>query len=285
MEHVANEAQARQWNGDVGDRWLAQRQRHAAVRRRLTPRLLRAAAIAPGDRVLDVGCGCGETAVAAARDSTPGGVVRALDLSARLLAAARRLAAETGVVNIEFIQGDAQTYPLPPAAHDVVISGFGVMFFDDPLAAFANLAATLRPDGRLAFLCWQPEERNEVFSLPPRAFATQLKSPVPGVDGPFADPVWVSDLLTEAGFTDCRITALREPARIGADVDDVLAYVRQTSRVRELAARYPDDAFLRRVWDTLAGEYATRQRPDGVWVEAAAWLVVAARRSSHDSEE
>lgn len=280
---MANEAQARHWNGDVGERWLLQRERHAAVRRRLTPRLLRAAAITPGDRVLDVGCGCGETTVAAARDCAPGGLVRALDLSGRLLAAARRLAAEAHAVDIEFIQGDAQTYPLPPSGHDVVISSFGVMFFDDPAAAFANLAATLRPDGRLAFLCWQAEEHNEVFSLPLRAFTAHLGTPVPDVDQPFADPVWIGDLLTGAGFTDCRVTALREPARIGADVDDVSAYVRQTSRVRELAARYPDEAFLRRVWDTLAGEYAARQRPDGVWVEAAAWLVVA-RRSRDDAE-
>lgn len=112
---TANVAQAQRWNGETGRRWISQRDRHAAVRERLTPRLLEGAAIAPGDRVLDVGCGC-EPTVAAARAAGPGGRVLGLDLSAPILAVARRFAAGSGVANVDFREGDAQTYPFPRPA-------------------------------------------------------------------------------------------------------------------------------------------------------------------------
>ncbi|HET6344250.1 MAG TPA: class I SAM-dependent methyltransferase, partial [Myxococcota bacterium] len=155
-----NEAQAERWNGDSGRRWVAERERHATLRQPLMPHLFAAAAITPGDRVLDVGCGCGESSVQAA---ALGGVVTGIDFSAPMLAAASR------VSNVDYILADAQTYPLPEAGFDVVISSFGVMFFEDPAAAFANFHRCLRPGGRLAFLCWQGQSRYEVVSIPLRA--------------------------------------------------------------------------------------------------------------------
>jgi SAM-dependent methyltransferase len=238
---VANAWQARRWNGDAGRRWIAQRERHVALRQRLTPHLLRAATISPGDRVLDVGCGCGEPTIEAARATGPDGGVVGLDLSAPMLAVARRLAAEAGVGNVRFVQGDAQACPLAPAVFDVVISSFGVMFFDDPATAFANILSRLRPGGRLAFLCWQGELCNEVFG-------------------------------------DVRVVAVHEPARIGSEVADVMGYVRNTSRVRELTAELDDQALASRVFATMAAEFAARRIPGGVWVDAAAWLVTAAAR-------
>jgi SAM-dependent methyltransferase len=287
MTHGVNAAQAERWNGDTGRRWVAQRERHAALRQPLTPHLLRAAAVVPGDQVLDVGCGCGETTVALARSAGPDGSVLGLDLSAAMLAVAHHLAAESTATTaagsgagaaapaaIRFVRGDAQTYPLPAAAFDAVVSSFGVMFFEDPHAAFANLRAALRPGGRLAFLTWQDDEHKEVFGLPVRAFAAHAGPPDPAGDDLFADPRRVTALLAGAGFVDVSVEAVHGPARIGSDVADVLGYVRATSRIRDLLAGVEEP---RRVLAAMAEEYAARQRPDGVWVDAAAWLVTAAR--------
>jgi SAM-dependent methyltransferase len=236
LSAVVNAEQARRWNGDAGRRWIAQRERHMAVRQRLTPHLVRAAAISPDDQVLDVGCGCGETTIAAARSTGPGGGGLGLDLSGPMLEVARRLAAEAGVGNVRFVQGDAQVCPLPPAVFDVVISSFGVMFFDDSAAAFVNVLSGLRPGGQLAFLCWQDELRNEVFSVPLRAFMAHTKLSGGAGGDVFDDSRRVSDLLAGAGFVDVRVVGVHEPARIGSDVADVMGYVRDTSRVRELMA-------------------------------------------------
>ncbi|GIH18893.1 class I SAM-dependent methyltransferase [Rugosimonospora africana] len=274
-QQVANAVQAQRWNGDTGRRWIAQRERHAAVRQRLMPYLLRAAAVRPGDRVLEVGCGCGELTVALARAARPGGRVLGLDLSGPILAVARRLAAEAGAAEVRFVRGDAQVRRLPAAAYDVVVSGFGVMFFDDPAAAFGNLLGALRPDGRLAFLCWQDELDNEVFSIPLRACLAHSRLTGVGGGDPFADPGWVSALLGRVGYTDVQVVPVREPARIGMDVSDVLGYLCDTSRVRELMARLGDESAAAWVRAAMAEQLTERQRPDGVWVEAAAWLVTA----------
>jgi SAM-dependent methyltransferase len=193
-----------------------------------------------------------------------------------MLSVAGDLAADAGVDNVAFVQADAQVYPLPPAAFDVLISSFGVMFFDDPAAAFANLRAALRPGGRLVFLCWQHDCANELFAIPWRAFADQTGAPEPEDDDVFAEPVRITDLLTGAGFTGIDVVPLSAPARFGDDVDDVLGYVRGMGRIRTLLAEL-DPADARRVEEEMGRQYAARQGTDGVWVGTAAWLVTARR--------
>jgi SAM-dependent methyltransferase len=280
MGEVPNAAQAQRWNGESGHRWVANRDRHARIRERLTPHLFAAASIGPGDRVLDVGCGCGETTIAAAQLAAPtagrsAGNALGLDLSALMLDVARRLATEAGVTNVRFVQGDAQVHPLDPASYDVVFSSFGVMFFDDPAAAFGNLVSALRPGGRLAFLCWQDDLLNDLFGLPLRALARALPLVDLSDDDLFADPERITGLLAGAGCTGIRVESVTEPAWLGSDVADVLAYVRELRPVRRLSAELDDEAAVERAIATLADEYAARQRPDGVWVGTAAWLVSA----------
>lgn len=282
-----NAAQAQRWNGASGQYWVEHRERHLAEHRYLTPHLFRAAAISPGERVLDIGCGCGTTTIAAARAtqsadgnnfsvSQLGGVAVGLDLSAPMLDVAWHLAAEAGTANARFVRGDAQACPLREDTCDVVISNFGVMFFDDPKAAFASIATVVRPGGRLAFLCWRDDSENEVFAIPLRAFGAYPQPPGPTADDLFVDPGRIITLLTGSGWQDVQVTPVTERAWIGSDVSDVMGYVCGMPRIRELIATL-GPTVTDRALAAIAEEYSTRQGADGVWVRAAAWLATARR--------
>ncbi len=279
---AANRAQVDRWNGETGHYWIANRERHLAEHQRLTPHLFRAAGISPGERIVDVGCGCGETTIQAARAAggaaqPRGGFAVGLDLSAPMLRVARRLTTAARMPNVRFLRGDAQACPLRAGAWDVIISSFGVMFFDDPAAALVSLARAARPGGRIAFLCWQPEPHNELLTMPLRAFRDHAHVPSPAVGELFFDPQRVTGLLSATGWTDIQVGALSEPARMGADVADVMSYIRGMPTVRALAGSIDDTALAERVFAALADEYAEHERDDGVWVQAAAWLVTARR--------
>jgi SAM-dependent methyltransferase len=281
---ATNAAQAQRWNGASGQYWIEHRERHLAEHQNLTPHLFRSAAIVRGEKVLDVGCGCGDTTIMAARaaGTSPGerpgraGSAVGLDLSAPMLAVARRLAAQAGAANARFVRGDAQACPLRRAAFDVVISNFGVMFFDDPRAAFADLAAAARPHGRLAFLCWQDDTQNEIFAIPMRAFGAHTRLPGPSAGDLFVDPRQITELLSGSGWEDVRVAPVNEPAWIGSDVKDVMSYIRGMPVIRTLAASL-DPVLTARVLAAIEEQYDARQRPDGIWVHAAAWLVTARR--------
>jgi hypothetical protein len=160
-----------------------------------------------------------------------------------------------------------------------VISKFGVMFFADPGAAFAALARATRAGGRLAFLCWQGDTRNEVFGIISQAVAAHVPAAANILAAPalFEDPERITDLLSGCGWVDVAVTAVTEPAWMGSDLADVMAYVRGMPRVRNLLAGLGDPGLAGPVLDTVAAQYAERQRADGVWVRAAAWLVTARR--------
>jgi len=282
---ATNAAQAQRWNGASGQHWIEHRERHLAEHQNLTPHLFRRAAIAPGERVLDVGCGCGDTTIMAARSAAGpsreepdrSGIAVGLDLSAPMLAVARRLAGQAGMASARFVRGDPQARPLRRAAFDVVISNFGVMFFGDPRAAFASLGATVRPYGRLVFLCWQDETRNELFNIPLQAFGAHAPLPGPSASALFFDPGRIAELLSGTGWEDIQVASVNEPAWLGSDADDVMSYVRGMPAIRALAASLDNPPLTARVLASIEEQYQARQRPDGIWVPAAAWLVTARR--------
>ncbi|HEY0126383.1 MAG TPA: methyltransferase domain-containing protein [Blastococcus sp.] len=275
----ANAEQFRAWNGDEVEHWVTHIDRYEAASARFDPWLLTAADIGPTDRVLDVGCGAGISSSAAARTAVDGHVV-GLDLSAPLLAVARRRTEAAGLANVTFLQGDAQVHPFEPAAFDVVLSRFGVMFFADPPAAFTNIGRAVRPEGRLAMLVWQELARNEWLGIlfDTLAVGRPLPAPAPGAPGPFglADPDTVRSLLTGAGFVDVDLADVREPERVGADVDDAYAFMTSLGPTRGLLAGL-DEHDRASARSALRARLAERAGPDGVLLDAAAWLVTARR--------
>ncbi|WP_157117405.1 class I SAM-dependent methyltransferase, partial [Nocardia vaccinii] len=152
MTHEPNATETRRWNGPDARHWADHAARYDAMAADYTRQLMTAAALRSADRVLDIGCGTGQTTRLAARRADTGQVT-GIDLSAPMLAVAAELAAAEHISNISYIHADAQRYRLPTAGFDTVISRSGVMFFDDPLAAFTNIARALRAGGRLAFVC------------------------------------------------------------------------------------------------------------------------------------
>jgi len=273
---AVNAEQAAGWNGESGREFIEQRERHERMLGPLRARLLAAARIRDGENVLDIGPGCGEIAIPAARAAGSGHVLGA-DISRILVAEARRAAAAAGVANARFEVADAQVHPFPAGSFDVVLSSLGVMFFDDPAAAFANLRKALRRGGRLAFLCWRAREENPVFTkgFAEAAAALGLREmPGPGAAFSLADAGPASALLSGAGFGGVEFTEANEPMLIGSSVDDVLEYERASPTASEiLAERSPAQAaeLTRRVRDRLAAYVS----PDGVIMPAAAWLVRA----------
>ncbi|MEV6106679.1 methyltransferase domain-containing protein [Streptomyces sp. NPDC051940] len=276
---MANDTQADQWNGANGRFWAEHSRRYDAVLRPRTRALMKAAAVGRADRVLDVGCGCGETTRLAASSASEGSAL-GVDLSAPMLEIARAAAAE--LPNARFEQADVQTRDFgTEEPYDLVLSRFGVMFFDAPETAFGNLAGALRPGGRIAFVCWQGEGGNDYFQVPFAALApyVELPAPVaPNAPGGYslADPDRVAALLTGAGFTEPRLESLTEPLRIGDDAVDVVSFLRRRPVFRELLDPL-DDETAARATDALTAAHRPYETADGVLMNAPSWLVTAAR--------
>ena len=214
---VANEAERARWNDG---RWAAAWPRRERLTEAVTPFLLDAAVARPGQRVCDIGCGGGTLTGALARLVAPGGEAVGLDLSAPLLELARRRA--EGVDGVCFVQMDVQSEVLAAEPFDLAVSQFGVMFFDQPLAAFGAIGRLLHPGGRLVFACWEGVEHNPWhIGTVLRPFVDAPPVPPPGKSpvGPFSlgDDEYVRELLEGAGFGAVAAEAHRVAVRARAD--------------------------------------------------------------------
>ncbi|MGW2826675.1 class I SAM-dependent methyltransferase [Streptomyces sp. NPDC001443] len=283
MYELVNTAQSRAWNGDEGRHWSDHHDRWNAVNEGFDAPLLTAAGIGPGDRVLDVGCGAGQTTRLAARAAVRGSVL-GLDLSGPMLDRARLLAAREGLGNIGFEQGDAQVHPLPEAEFDVAVSRFGVMFFADPAAAFGNVARALRPGGRLAFVCMADPARCEWAQVYGAVSAALPSAPRPFGDfsGPgmfsLADPDVVRQVLGQAGFDDVRTEAVTALGDFGRDAAGHLLGSGPGRHLVELLGPTGDGDGAERVRAALRAALAPYEDATGVRMRTAAWLVTAVRR-------
>jgi len=240
------------------------------------------AGIAPGERVIDVGCGCGDTTIALGRRVGPAGRVLGIDVSAPMLERAAETARAAGVANVRLENADAQTHRLSPSAFDVVYSRFGVMFFTDPVAAFTNLRAALRPGGRLAFVCWQALLENPWLFVPLRAAAQHLTlppPPAPDAPGPFAfaDPERVRGILARAGFGDIVLEELHTTLTLGGGgtVDQAVRFLTEGVGPVSGVLREADPAVRPTVAAAVRAAIAPFHTPQGVRMGSAAWIVTA----------
>jgi SAM-dependent methyltransferase len=237
-------------------------------------RLMTAAAVRAGERVLDIGCGAGLTTRDAARAAAPGDVL-GIDVAAAALERARELTAADGLVNVAYEHGDAQIHAFEPATFDLAISRCGVMFFADPVAAFSNIALALRPGGRLVALVWQPSADNEWVVAIDEALGPGTMQGV----GAFSlgDPDATRAILERAGFEDVGFEDVDEPLFFGPDVATALAWVRGFSDVGDVLASLGPDARVRAV-QRLRAALASHHHPDrGVLFASRAWLLTARR--------
>jgi SAM-dependent methyltransferase len=277
---IVNVEQAANWDGPDGEYWVAHQARFDNSILPHHHRLMAAAAIAPGERVLDIGCGNGITSRDAARATGPGGSVFAADLSGPMLGRAEQAAKDEGLGNITFQQADAQVHPFEPGAFDVVISRFGVMFFNDPVAAFTNIGTAVRSGGRLAMLVWGPLATNEWITTLREALAVgrDLPVPPPGVPSPFglADQAFATDVLTRAGFTDVAFELSEQPFHVGTDADDAYGFVAGLQPVLMLLADL-DEAQKAEALDNLRANVAAHATPDGVVFGSTSWVMTARR--------
>lgn len=279
MRHVANTAQAQAWNGYEGDHWARNQGRWDAVNGGFNHVLLTAAALMERDRVLDIGCGSGCTTRLAAQQAVRGGAL-GLDLSAPMLARARESARREGVGNVTFEQADAQVHAFAPDAYDVAISRFGVMFFADPVAAFANIARALRPGGRVAFVCAGEAGANEWLQalgelrdiLPIGDFGA------PGSPGMFslADPDSTRALLVSAGFEHVEVVPVQAYGIWGRDAEDAADLLLGSGPAHHLLGQVDEEARAR-ARRKLTGILRTHESDGAVRLRTGAWLVTARR--------
>ena len=238
--------------------------------RRYNEVLRRAYAVQPNDRVLDIGCGMGQTTCEAARAAVAGSAL-GVDVSAAVVERARELARAQRIPNVAFECADAQVHGFPQGHFDLVMSRFGTMFFADPSAAFANISRALRPAGRLAMVVWQADERNEWAVVIGQSLG---RAAAPSGPDPFslADPPTVTEMLEAAGFAGIAFTELNEPVYYGPDVDAAMEWVRGFTCTSEVLKRL-DPAAATRALARLRAALTAHLTDDGVWFNSRAWIV------------
>lgn len=238
-------------------------------------RLRAAVQVGTRDRVLDIGCGAGLTTREAARLAVEGDVV-GVDTSVEMLEVARRRCAEAGLQNVVFEVGDAQSHAFSAASFDLCISRFGVMFFADPAAAFANIARAIRPDGRLVWMVWQSQERNMWSGAIRRALAPENPGSI-DILAPFSlgETATATELLGRAGFASISFDEVCEPVFYGPNVDAALDALTSFEFVKETLARTnePSGKVLQRLRDLLEAHMSS----EGVLFDSRAWIITARR--------
>ncbi|MCX5149116.1 methyltransferase domain-containing protein [Streptomyces sp. NBC_00320] len=277
MQQTANTAQAQSWNGYEGTHWAAHHDRWNVVNAGFNEPLMATASIRPGEHVLDIGCGAGATTRLAARAAEQG-YAAGLDLSGPMLEQARTVAAEEGITNISFTRGDAQVHDLPRATFDVAMSRFGIMFFSDPVAAFANIASALRPGGRIAFLSAAEPEGNEWLTA-----LTGLKDilPIGGFGAPggpgmfsLADPDTATGLFRAAGLRNVRAEHIQAHGTWGRTAQEAADFLLDSGPGRHLLSSV-DPAARARARRRLIEDLGAHETGGAVRLRSTGWLLTA----------
>ena len=276
-----NQVQAEYWTNEGGPSWVRNERRYERMLQPFDDALIGALHPRDGDRILEIGCGFGVTAIALAAN---GATVHGVDIAPPMIDRARERA-EGSAEQITFAVADAQEVDLG-GPYDTAVSRFGVMFFADPVRAFANIASSVRPDGNLAFVCWQSLDRNPWLGLPIEVLQgftgapSAPASPAPGAPNPvaFADPGHTEEILHRSGWTGISFEPVEPLLVIGGDdgIDGAVQLALNGSSMKALLQG--DDGSLRaRVVDALTERLAEFVTDDTVLMQSSAWLVTARR--------
>ena len=274
---AANAQQIEYWNGPAGERWSKAQDRIDHHLGLITEALLALAAPREGERVLDIGCGGGTTALILRERIGPDGAVTGIDISAPNLALARARA-HAGMADVVFLEADASAYDFEPV-FDLAFSRFGVMFFDNPPTAFANIRTALAREGRLVFVCWRTFKEND-WSFEPYEAALDLLPPQEPMDphapGPFAfaDDARLRGILEKAGFREIGIKPLDTTVNMGAALDDAITEALTLGPLARAAAEL-DESARKNIRARIAPVIARYQTRYGIVAPAAVWLVSA----------
>lgn len=274
-----NEEQRARWNGIDGEHWAREQQYLERVLAPVTGPLLDFAKPRSGSTVLDVGCGCGATTIELARAVGPSGRVVAIDVSAPMLARAKeRLSA---FANTACLLGDAAELALQDYAAELIVSRLGVMFFGDPVTAFANLRGALASGGRVRFACWRSIKENPWLQVPLHAIyehTPRLPKPGPEEPGPFsfADVERVERVLMAAGFTRPSFTPLdlQLDLAAGGTLEDAARHASGTGPARRALADQPEEVHGAAV-ESIRRALKPYETATGVRLPGALWLVAA----------
>lgn len=284
MTDIPNAAQQDYWNTVAGPRWVGFGGAMESRVREVNGLLLARAAPTPGENVLEIGCGTGATTVPLAEAVGAHGRVLGVDIAEPMLAAARKRVAGSGLANVSLVLADAQAHRFEPARFDLILSRFGVMFFADPRAAFANLCGAARPGGRLCFACWAPLAENPQWLVAYEAALRRLGPPAPQdprAPGPlaFSDPDYVRGFLAAAGFADIEIRRER-PDMIGTSPEAEADFALTMGPSGRLIDEKKPDAATRAALRREIAEALAAHVKDGALRLPSTIFLVTARRPS-----
>jgi SAM-dependent methyltransferase len=276
-----NVMQGQDWAGDMGEKWNRHLQQFETMIAPIGDAALKAAALQAGERVLDIGCGGGNTTLQIAAQVGPHGEAVGLDISHTLVETAKKRARDAGVAQAHFACVDAASATLSRTGFDVLFSRFGVMFFNDPHAAFRNLRNMLATPARLAFCCWDTPAENPWVARQTEIIARHVTLPPPDPTAPgpfaFADQARTRGILEQAGFRNVRFTPWRGQQLIGGPgqtAESAAEFAMKAFFVGDAVLNQPESVRTK-VQQEVVALFREHQTAQGVAMGAAAWLVTA----------
>ena len=276
-----NAEQIEYWNGDAGNRWAHYQDKLDRMLQPFSDAVLRLGAVRTGERVVDVGCGCGATTFEIAAHAGAAGHTLGVDISQPMIARARQRAAALNS-SAEFMLADASTHTFPPGSFDLLASRFGIMFFLEQVPAFTHMRKALTAGGRVAFACWRPMKENAWVSVPLFAALPHIpkqEPAVPGAPGPFAfdDRDRFHGVLKSAGYSTIEIEPFDATLVVGSGPDPVADALQQTLDIGPLSRifRELDDTQRAGTADAVREALTHHVGPEGVALGGAIWLVTA----------